>query len=288
MRLLAEEGHRRRRLDARGAALRAGGGRRRPSDSVVHGNNKSDEELRAAAEADAWLVVMDEPGEVERCAAAGVERVLIRVTPGIEAGGARGDPDRPRRARSSACPGGGARDDRRARARRGSRCSASTSTSARSSSRRSPRGRRSRGWRSSRAEARESIGWAPQVVNIGGGLGIRYVLEEPAPPDPETYARSLPTGSPTRGRCKSCPQPLVVLEPGRSLVGRAAVTLYRVGVVKRSGATHWVAVDGGMSDNPRPALYGARYSALLANRADEPPGRRRRRVRQALRVAATC
>jgi diaminopimelate decarboxylase len=67
------------------------------------------------------------------------------------------------------------------------------------------------------------------------------------------------------------PRPQLVFEPGRSLVGRAGVTLYRVGVVKRSGATTWVAVDGGMSDNPRPALYGARYSALLANRADEPP-----------------
>ncbi len=66
------------------------------------------------------------------------------------------------------------------------------------------------------------------------------------------------------------PKPQLVFEPGRSLVGRAGVTLYRVGVVKRSGATTWVAVDGGMSDNPRPALYGARYSALLANRADEP------------------
>ena len=58
-----------------------------PSALVVHGNNKSDEELAAAAEADAWLVVMDEPGEVERCAAAGVKRVLLRITPGIEAGG---------------------------------------------------------------------------------------------------------------------------------------------------------------------------------------------------------
>jgi diaminopimelate decarboxylase len=53
-------------------------------------------------------------------------------------------------------------------------------------------------------------------------------------------------------------------------VGRAGVTLYRVGSVKRTGGTTWVAVDGGMSDNPRPALYGARYSALLANRAEEP------------------
>jgi diaminopimelate decarboxylase len=62
----------------------------------------------------------------------------------------------------------------------------------------------------------------------------------------------------------------VILEPGRSLVGRAGVTLYRVGVVKQaSPELTYVAVDGGMSDNPRPQLYGARYSALLANRADE-------------------
>jgi diaminopimelate decarboxylase len=65
-----------------------------------------------------------------------------------------------------------------------------------------------------------------------------------------------------------------VLEPGRSLVGRAGVALYRVGVVKDASETaHIVAVDGGMSDNPRPMLYGARYTALLANRADEPPAR---------------
>jgi diaminopimelate decarboxylase len=62
-----------------------------------------------------------------------------------------------------------------------------------------------------------------------------------------------------------------VLEPGRSLVGRAGITLYRVGAVKRASETvRYVAVDGGMSDNPRPQLYGARYTALLANRADEP------------------
>jgi diaminopimelate decarboxylase len=65
--------------------------------------------------------------------------------------------------------------------------------------------------------------------------------------------------------------PDVILEPGRSLVGRAGVTLYRIGVVKQSEGTAWVAIDGGMSDNPRPQLYDARYSALLANRADEEP-----------------
>ena len=64
----------------------------------------------------------------------------------------------------------------------------------------------------------------------------------------------------------------MIFEPGRSLVARAGVTLYTVGTVKRaSAATTYVGVDGGMSDNPRPALYGARYTALLANRADEPP-----------------
>src|SRR5262249_47046368 len=61
----------------------------------------------------------------------------------------------------------------------------------------------------------------------------------------------------------------LVLEPGRSLVGRAGVTLYRVGATKESGGVSWVAIDGGMSDNPRPQLYGARYEALLANPADE-------------------
>ena len=64
----------------------------------------------------------------------------------------------------------------------------------------------------------------------------------------------------------------MILEPGRSLVARAGVTLYTVGSVKRaSAATTYVAVDGGISDNPRPALYGARYTALLANRAGEAP-----------------
>ena len=70
------------------------------------------------------------------------------------------------------------------------------------------------------------------------------------------------------------PKPAVILEPGRSLTARAGVTLYTVGSVKTSGdSTVYVAVDGGMSDNPRPALYGARYTALLADRAAEPPVR---------------
>jgi diaminopimelate decarboxylase len=66
-------------------------------------------------------------------------------------------------------------------------------------------------------------------------------------------------------------EPEVWLEPGRCLVGRAGVTLYRVGAVKRLPERTWVTIDGGMSDNPRPQLYDARYTALSATRTDEEP-----------------
>jgi diaminopimelate decarboxylase len=65
------------------------------------------------------------------------------------------------------------------------------------------------------------------------------------------------------------PEPQVWVEPGRCLVGRSGVTLYRVGAIKRLPERTWVAVDGGMSDNPRPQLYDARYTALSARRAGE-------------------
>ena len=84
-------------------------------------------------------------------------------------------------------------------------------------------------------------------------------------PAPEDYAHGVAARVAERW-----PTAQLIFEPGRSLIGRAGLTLYRVGVVKTSGATKWVAVDGGMSDNPRPALYGARYSALVANRAADP------------------
>ncbi len=241
-----------------------------PSLLVVHGNNKSDEELAAAAEADAWLVVMDEPGEVERCAAAGVKQVLLRVTPGVEA-----DTHEKIRTGHTGSKFGVAPEEapaivQRARAaglemlglhvHLGSQVAGSEATL-------------------STIEllaelctrARDELDWTPAIVNVGGGLGIRHVPDEPAPATPEEYARAVSRGLYEAWAATGLPKPQLIFEPGRSLVGSAAVTLYRVGVVKCSGATTWVAVDGGMSDNPRPALYGARYSALLANRADEPP-----------------
>jgi diaminopimelate decarboxylase len=239
-----------------------------PPRWVVHGNNKSDEELRFAAESDAWLVVMDEPGEVERCVELGVRRVLLRVTPGIEAGahsaiqtGHIGSkfgvppedaPDVIRRARDTGLEllglhvhlGSQLVDDAPAR----------TAVE----------------WLAGFcAELAAELDWTPQILNLGGGLGIRYTLDDPPPPALEDYARTLTERVAHAWSVQSLPPPQLVFEPGRSLVGRAGLTLYRVGVVKRSGPTTWVAIDGGMSDNPRPALYGSRYSALLANRADE-------------------
>ena len=154
------------------------------------------------------------------------------------------------------------------------------------------------------ARLRAELGWTPRLVDLGGGLGVaarargavvqrRGVRRRPRR---RAAARVAPAG-PAPSRSSS-------LEPGRSLVSRAGVTLYTVGGVKRaSAATTYVTVDGGMSDNPRPAMYNARYTALLATRADAEPdggvrgrgqalrvGRRADRARRAAdaRTAATC
>jgi diaminopimelate decarboxylase len=110
-------------------------------------------------------------------------------------------------------------------------------------------------------------------VDVGGGLGVRHVADGDAPSVEEFVGELL--GRLGRGfKLHGLPAPEIVLEPGRSLVGRAGVALYRVGSVKAASETaHVVAVDGGMSDNPRPMLYGARYTAVLANRPEDVPVR---------------
>ncbi|MER3411315.1 MAG: hypothetical protein C4305_02630 [Thermoleophilia bacterium] len=121
------------------------------------------------------------------------------------------------------------------------------------------------------AECRAELGWVPELVDVGGGLGIRYLPDDPVLP-PETFARAVADRLARAWTLHGLPLPTLALEPGRSLVGPAGLTVYRVGVVKQASDTlTYVAVDGGMSDNPRPQLYGARYVALLANRAEEAP-----------------
>ena len=234
---------------------------------VVHGNNKSDEELRAAAEADARFVVLDALDEVRRAAAAGVERALVRVTPGIEAdthpairtahhGSKFGLP--PDHALSAI-----------ADAREAGIEVAGLHLHIGSQLVDLQAPRSSVEWLGGfAARCREVLDWEPAVIDLGGGLGIRY-LEGDRPPTIAEFVGALLETLEHSWQRHGLAAPGVILEPGRSLVGRAGVTLYRVGVVKQAATTTYVAVDGGMSDNPRPQLYGARYEALLAGRADE-------------------
>ena len=120
------------------------------------------------------------------------------------------------------------------------------------------------------ARCRDELGWVAQVADLGGGFGIRHHPDDEVP-DAADLARSAADAPRASAFVEAgLPQPEIWLEPGRCLVGRAGVTLYRVGSVKRLPGRTWVAIDGGMSDNPRPQLYDARYTALSATRADEP------------------
>ena len=223
---------------------------------VFHGNNKSEEELRAAAEADA-LVVLDSPGEAEAAAAAGVRRVLVRLTPGVEAVTHRSIRTAHEESKFGLAPEAAEREVERA----GELGLAVEGVHVHVGS------QLGRVDESVLALERvlafvERLHWAPRVLDLGGGLGVRHNRDEQLPSVAEfvgPLVERVPSGV------------ALILEPGRSLVGRAGVTLYRVGTVKESGGVTYAAIDGGMSDNPRPQLYGARYEALLANRAEELP-----------------
>jgi diaminopimelate decarboxylase len=117
------------------------------------------------------------------------------------------------------------------------------------------------------AEFCDSVDLTPELLNVGGGLGIAY-LDSDEPPSIDDYVEVK-----VRGVQKVFdPAPRILVEPGRSLVGNAGVTAYRIGTVKEiPGVRTYVAVDGGMSDNLRPMLYGSRYEAVIADRAAETP-----------------
>jgi diaminopimelate decarboxylase len=267
LRLLAEEG-----LGADVSSLgelefaqRAGLG----GDRIVfHGNNKSDEELHAAAELDA-LVVLDSLEEPRRAADAGVQRVLVRVTPGVDA-----------QTHEAIRTG-----------HHGSKFGLDTDDALEAIRRAREAGLEVEGLHvhvgSQLADAtahllavellagfaarcRDELGWTPAVVDVGGGFGVRQVLEEEEPPL-QALVGAVVRAVGRDWEARGLPTPRLILEPGRALVGSAGVSLYRVGTLKQTGGRSYVAIDGGMSDNPRPQLYRARYTALLANRADEEP-----------------
>jgi diaminopimelate decarboxylase len=236
------------------------------AELVVHGNNKDAELLAGAVEAGA-TVVLDAPDEAGLAAAAGVREALVRVTLGVDAdtheavrtghhGSKFGLPED-----QALTLAGHARslglELRGLHVHVGSQLpdfAAQEETIRRLAA--------------FAAHCRDELGWTPAVADLGGGFGIRHHPDDRVPEAVELAAAAAATARAAFAGA-GLPEPEVWLEPGRCLVGRAGVTLYRVGAVKRLAERTWVAIDGGMSDNPRPQLYGARYTALSALRATE-------------------
>ena len=222
-----------------------------PERLHMHGNNKSETELTAALEAGVGHIVIDSFDEIdrlERLAAGRRQRVMLRVTPGIAAD-------------THAYISTGQED---------SKFGFGLAQIPRAVERIAAAGLELRGMHAhlgsqifqldvyeKLAEVLGAIGEYP-LLNLGGGLAIAYTADE-RPPDLGEYAEAL---------LRNAPDDITVLcEPGRSLVGNAGVTLYTVGTVKEiADVRTYVAVDGGLSDNLRPALYGARYEAEVADR----------------------
>jgi diaminopimelate decarboxylase len=239
-----------------------------PARLVVHGNNKSDAELHAAVRGGAAFLVLDSLEEVGRAAAAGAGRVLVRVTPGIEA-----ETHEAIRTAHLGSKFGLPADDAVetiAQARSANLDLTGLHIHLGSDLRDLNASRTAVDWLAAFATScRAELDWTPAVIDLGGGLGVRTVPDDIVPAI-DDYVRRLLERVDAAWRLHELPTPRLILEPGRSLVAAAGVTLYRVGVVKQaSDAVTYVAVDGGMSDNPRPQLYGARHTALLANRAAE-------------------
>ncbi len=222
-----------------------------PERIHMHGNNKSEADLEAALEAGIGHMIVDSLDEIdrlERVAQGRPQRVLLRVTPGIE-------PETHRAIRTGQEDskfGLPMRDVERAL----ERCALA--------------GLEVRGLHAhigsqvfdtdvyeSLADVLQGIGEYP-LINLGGGFAIAYTRDDRPPPASE-YAEAMLSHVPAEMK--------VLCEPGRSLVGNAGVTLYTVGTVKEiPGVRTYVAVDGGMADNIRPMLYGAVYEADIVDR----------------------
>ncbi len=123
------------------------------------------------------------------------------------------------------------------------------------------------------AKVKKELNYEISDLNLGGGFGIRYTPEQIQQPN-EAYMERV--SAVVKEKCKqlNIKLPFILLEPGRSIAGPAGITLYKVGSVKEIPEIRtYVSVDGGMTDNPRYALYGAKYDMLIANKANSPKDR---------------
>jgi diaminopimelate decarboxylase len=249
---------------------------------VFHGNNKSSAELQAAIESGVGRIVIDSADELDRIEALVADgrpapTVLLRVTPGIDAHTheaiATGVEDT--KFGFSIASGAALAIARRAAASPavelvGIHCHIGSQIDDMVAYERT-------------AEIMVSFARAIEVetgstireIDLGGGLGIAYRGGDPAPAVAAYASRlraafdaALATGPLTS-------TPRLIVEPGRSIIGAAGVTLYRVGTIKDlPGIRTYIAIDGGMSDNARPGLYGAVYDTFIATRANAPRPRR--------------
>jgi len=119
------------------------------------------------------------------------------------------------------------------------------------------------------AEMKQKYDFPLAELDIGGGFAIQYTTDNPAPPI-AFFAEAITSTVIDKCRQLELALPRLIIEPGRAIVGQAGVALYRVGVVKDiPGVRCYVSVDGGMADNIRPALYGSKYEAMVANKVLE-------------------
>lgn len=119
------------------------------------------------------------------------------------------------------------------------------------------------------ADMKAKYGYVPEQLDLGGGYGVRYVESDPTI---DIEVKTAEIASHIKNVCKelNLELPEIHLEPGRSIVGDAGMTLYTVGTIKKiAGYKNYVSIDGGMTDNPRFALYKSNYTCLVANKMDE-------------------
>ncbi len=259
-------------------ALRAGVP---PQDLCLHGNNKTREELEMALAAGVGRIVVDNFHELELLEELTRKKnrpaeIWLRITPGIE-------PHTHRAIQTGGVDtkfgfglleGAAERAVRRALEIPGVRLRGFHSHIGSQILELEPFQRNARILVAFAARVRREFAYTAEELNLGGGLGIRYTAAD-RPPTIEEYVRAVAEAVEEACAEHDFPLPTLFLEPGRSVVGPAGVTLYTVGAIKEiPGVRTYVAVDGGMYENPRPALYGARYEAVVADRPDEPPTRK--------------
>ena len=238
-------------------ALRAGFD---PARIHMHGNNKSDEEILLAARAGVGHLILDSFDEIERCERLldAPQDVLVRVTPGIKPS----THDYITTGQLDSKFGFGIEDGLAAEAVERVLASDALNLVGLHAHIGSQIFELEPYKLAIRALGELAGDWC-RVVNVGGGLGIAYTAAD-EPPSIDAYVEVK-----VQGVAEVFGEGVrILIEPGRSLVGNAGVTAYRVGTVKEiPGIRTYVAVDGGMSDNLRPMLYGSRYEALIADRA---------------------